>query len=265
MSALSTARPAPVGAATRSDSTPTPFARLLGVELRKQLDTRAGVWLIVVIVLVNAAIIALTLGASDPADLTWQELAKAGSVGQLVLLPLVGILAATSEWSQRTALTTFVLEPRRNRVTLAKLGSSVVLGLVVMAGSVAFAAALNVLGVVLRDGDGSWAMDPAVLGGNALALTFLAVQGVAFGLALLSTPTAIVAYLTLPTVWTVLGVLVHGLEDTAQWLNLNATLQPLISGEMTGADWSRLGVSALVWVALPLGIGLWRTGRRDVG
>ena len=243
---------------------PVPFTRLTMVELRKQLDTRAGVWLMVAIVVVNAAIIALTLTALDPEELTWVSLTEAASVGQLILLPLLGILAATGEWSQRTALTTFVLEPRRTRVTLAKITSSVALGLVVTAGAFAAAAAFNVLGTALRDGDGSWSMSAAMIGGNVLALVFLVVQGVAFGLALINTPMAIVAYLALPTAWALLVALVEGARGPAEWLDVNATLQPLLAGEMAGGDWARLGVSAAVWVAVPLAIGLWRTGRREV-
>ena len=37
------------------------------------------------------------------------------------LLPILAIMLVTSEWSQRTALVTFTLEPRRSRVVLAKL------------------------------------------------------------------------------------------------------------------------------------------------
>src|SRR2546421_152111 len=46
-----------------------------------------------------------------------------------VLLPIVGLLAITSEWSQRTALTTFARVPRRERVIAAKLLAGVALAL----------------------------------------------------------------------------------------------------------------------------------------
>ena len=36
------------------------------------------------------------------------------------LMPIVGLLAMTSEWTQRTALTTFTLAPRRLPVIAAK-------------------------------------------------------------------------------------------------------------------------------------------------
>jgi hypothetical protein len=243
---------------------PVPFSRLVRVELRKQLDTRAGAWLLAVIVLVNAGFIALSLFTSDPERLTWQDLTLASTWGQMLLLPLIGILAATSEWSQRTALTTFALEPRRTRVNAAKLVSALGLGLVVMVLALVAGALFNVVGSLWRDGDGSWAMEWSMVGGMLLALLLLVTQGVAFGLALLSTPGAIVAYLGLPTLWSILAMTVAALREPAQWLDINTATLPLMGGEMGATEWAQLGTSATVWILLPLAFGLWRTARRDV-
>ena len=250
------ARPAPVPG--------IPFARLAAVELRKQVDTRAGRWLLAVIVAVSAALIVALLLVGEPADLTWASLASTASFAQILLLPLIGVMAATGEWSQRTALTTFALEPRRTRVHAAKLVSAVVLGLAVTAAALATGAVANLVGLALLDGDGSWSFRWAPIGGLTLGLLLLVTQGVGFGLALLSTPAAIVAYLVLPTAWTVVTALVPALAGPAEWLDMNRTLIPLTAGAMTPHDWARLGTSVAVWVGLPLGFGLWRTARRDV-
>lgn len=254
----------PVPTASRTAPQAVPFARLALVELRKQLDTRAGVWLLAVIVLLNAGLIALVLFTGEPEFRTWQELTAASSLAQMLLLPLIGIMAATGEWSQRTALTTFALEPRRTRVNAAKLVSALGLGLAVMAAALLTGALFNVIGMVALDGDGSWAMEWSVLGGMLLSLLLLVGQGVAFGLALLSTPIAIVAYLALPTVWTVLTMLVSALQGPAEWLSLDSAMRPLLEGDMTATAWAQLGTSALVWIGVPLAVGLWRTARRDV-
>ena len=37
-----------------------------------------------------------------------------------ILLPVLGIMSVTSEWSQRTAMVTFTLEPSRSRFLAAK-------------------------------------------------------------------------------------------------------------------------------------------------
>lgn len=240
-----------------------PFLRLCRVELRKQLDTRAGVWLLVAIALVNTGFIALTLVTADAATLTWTALSESASLGQLLLLPLIGVMAATSEWSARTALTTFTLEPRRTRVNLAKLASAGSLGLIVMVVTLMVSAVLNLVGIIWLDTDGSWALDWGIVGGTALTLVLLVWQGVAFGLAFLSTPVAIVAYLGLPTVWTVLTMTIESLRGPAEWLDVNQTLNVLMMGAMTADDWPRLAVSLVVWLGAPLAFGLWRTARRE--
>ncbi|WP_165068089.1 ABC transporter permease [Marisediminicola senii] len=240
-----------------------PFLRLTAVELRKQLDTRAGLWLLVAIAVVSAGFIALTLFTAEPETITWTSLTAAASIGQLLLLPLIGVMAATSEWSARTALTTFTLEPRRTRVNGAKLASSATLGLLVMVVTLAVSALLNAAGIVWRDADGSWALDWGVVAGTTLALVLLIWQGVAFGLAFLSTPIAIVAYLALPTVWTILTVTIEALREPAQWLDTSLTFMTLMSGSMTADDWPKLAVSVLVWIGVPMAYGLWRTARRE--
>ena len=45
-----------------------------------------------------------------------------------IILPVLAILLVTGEWSQRTALTTFTMEPRRERVVLAKLAAALIAG-----------------------------------------------------------------------------------------------------------------------------------------
>ena len=53
---------------------------------------------------------------------------------------MLGILSITSEWSQRTALTTFALVPRRERVVAAKLAAVVLAALASVLASLAVAA-----------------------------------------------------------------------------------------------------------------------------
>jgi hypothetical protein len=60
------------------------------------------------------------------------------------------MLTMTAEWSQRTALTTFALEPRRGRVLAAKVVAS--LAISVTGGCLAFAIAQAGLAVALADG-----------------------------------------------------------------------------------------------------------------
>ncbi|UNX55013.1 ABC transporter permease [Georgenia sp. TF02-10] len=241
-----------------------PWHRLLAVELRKQVDTRAGRGVLLAMVLLGTALLATVLLAGAPAELTWTDLTSTAVLPLMLLLPVIGILAATSEWSQRTALTTFALEPRRTRVNLAKLGAALLLGLLVLGLTLVVGAAANAAGALWLGGTGSWALDTAALLGLSLTTLILVAQGVGFGLLLLSTPVAIVAYLLIPTLWSVLPLLVPALDPAADWLDLGRATGPLLEGTVGGVDWARLGTAVLVWVGLPVAGGLWRTARRDV-
>ena len=100
--------------------------------------------------------------------------------------------------------------------------------------------------------------------GVILMLTIFVLQGVAFGLALLNTPLAIVGALVLPTVWTILASAFPTVAKVAVWLDLNQVTGPLVDGKMNGADWAHLATGVGFWVVLPLAIGTWRVLTREV-
>lgn len=248
-------RPAPAG---------VPFGRLLLVETRKLVDTRAGRGLLLVIALVTAATVALVLLTGDPGDLTWSSLALATALPQAFLLPVLGILAATAEWTHRTGLVTFALEPRRLRVGVAKLVAATLVGLVAVVVALAVGALANVAGMLWLDGDGSWSLDAAQLGGATLLQVIGVAQGVGFGAAIGTSAPAIVAFLVLPTLWSVLAVMVSWLAAPARWLDLAVTTGPLLEGSMASGDWVRLATSVGLWVLLPLAVGTHRLLHREV-
>ncbi len=239
------------------------LARLTAVELRKTADTRAGRWLLGVIGLISVAVVVVLLCVGDPADLAFDRLYGPTLIPVGVLLPVLGVLAVTSEWSQRTALTTFALVPVRARVVAAKLGASVLLSILAAAGGFAVAAAGNVIGG-LAGGDGGWHVTGAALDYAVLFLVLNTLVGVAFGLLLMNSAAAIVLLFVLPTLWSVVGSLVHGLHPATRWLDLGATTEPLLNNTMTDTAWARLGVSVAVWIVLPLAVGLLRQARREV-
>jgi ABC-2 type transport system permease protein len=240
-----------------------PLIRLIGVECRKQLDTRAGRWLLIAIAVVTATVLAVLLFVNGGRH-TFRELILATVTPQALLLPIVGILAVTSEWSQRAALVTFTLEPKRGRVAAAKTISAVLVGVIALAAAVGLAALAHLGSIAFRGADQAWSVPSPVLAGFALMLLLGVAQGVAFGMILLNTPAAIVTYLLLPTVWSLLGGMVASLANAAGWLDLATTMRPLLEGGMTGNQWLRLGTATAVWVMLPLALGLWRVLRTEV-
>ena len=241
-----------------------PFTRLLHVELRKQLDTRAGRWLLIALGILTAVVMVVMVWNLPPAELTFMDLALGAATPQMFLLPAIGIMAATSEWSQRTGMVTFTLEPRRGRVIAAKLLSALGIGVAAVVIAIVLAAVSNVAGAAFQDGAGTWTVEWDLLAGFFLMQLLVVAQGVAFGMILLNTPAALVSYYVLPTVLTLLAMLISWMRTPAQWLDMNSTTSPLIMGSMDGDAWAKLAVSSLVWVVVPLVVGTWRVLHREV-
>ena len=242
-----------------------PFSRVLRVELRKLVDTRAGFWLLAAIGIITVAVVVVFLFAADAEELTFLHFIGVTATPQSILLPVLGILAITTEWSQRTGLVTFTLEPSRGRVAGAKLLAVVLVGLLAVGVAMVVAAVGNVLGMVLVNGSGSWSIE----GANIRDFVFLqlvgVVQGVAFGMLLMSTAAAVVLYFALPLAWNALFSLVGALEGPAPWLDFNTAIGPVYSGEtLRGDDWAHVAVSGTIWVVIPFAIGLVRLLRREV-
>ena len=248
-----------------SDTTPRlratkglPFHRLVMIEVRKAVDTRAGLWLLIALcAVVVLTCTALAIWGTD-ADRSITSYLGLSIMPMAILLPVLGIMSATQEWSQRTGLTTFTLEPRRGRVVAAKVVGAALLGLVVVA--IAFAASAFMAGLTAGDMSLAAVSVPGII----LMLTIFVLQGVGFGLSLLNTPLAIVGALVLPTVWTILTSAFASMEKVAVWLDLNRVTGPLVDGKMTGEHWAHLATGVGFWVALPLAIGTWRVLTREV-
>ncbi|SCE69189.1 ABC transporter permease subunit [Micromonospora mirobrigensis] len=248
---------------TPSPVTAPSLARLTGVELRKLVDTRAGRWLLITIGLIAVALAVVQLFVLDDVQQTFQNFFDPSLLPISLLLPVLGILSITAEWSQRTALTTFTLTPRRERVILAKLGAVLLAALASVLVSLAVAAVFTLLARA-TGGAGGWDLEWASVPHAAVFQIASVLMGAGFGLLLLNTPLAIVTYLLLPTVWTILSGLIRALREPARWLDTSSTMQPLVTSEVTALQWGRLAVSLLVWVAVPLAAGLWRALRREV-
>jgi len=262
---MTTTAPAPAAPAVahRAERRPPSLLRLTEVELRKLADTRAGYWLLIVIGLLAAAIVTVQLFVLDDELQNFTDFFVPSLLPVGLLLPVLGILSITAEWSQRTALTTFTLVPRRHRVILAKLAAIVLAALASVLVSLAVAAVATLLAQA-TGGTGGWSFDASLLLHAAVLQVASVLMGAAFGLLLLNTPLAIVTYLLLPTLWSILGGMISALRGPARWLDTTATMEPLFGPDVTAGQWGRLAVSLLVWVVVPLAAGLVRTLRREV-
>ena len=109
-----------------------PLTRIIGVELRKMFDTRSGFWLMASIVITSVLATAAIIVFAPDDQLTYDNFAAAIGAPMTVILPMIGILAVTSEWSQRSGLTTFTLVPHRGRVLGAKFLAAITVGIASM-------------------------------------------------------------------------------------------------------------------------------------
>ena len=75
------------------------LARLSLVELRKMVDTRAGFWLILSVALLTVVVVGVMVFAGPAEDHTFREILSVAVAPASVLLPIVGILLVSSEWS----------------------------------------------------------------------------------------------------------------------------------------------------------------------
>jgi hypothetical protein len=239
-----------------------PFARLVRVELRKMYDTRAGLWLLVAIGVITAGVIAIMFAVTDVDDRTFFNFLGATGTPQGVLLPVLGILLVTSEWGQRTTLTTFALEPSRARVVAAKVVAALVLGLASLAVAVAVAALAALLGGAADPWGG---VDAAMFAKFVLAQGSGVIQGLAYGMVLLNSAAAIVVFFVVPIAFNVIAGLWSTLAEHAAWVDIATAQSPLFMGaDLTGEQWAQLASASAIWILLPFVAGLWRVLRTEL-
>jgi ABC-type transport system involved in multi-copper enzyme maturation permease subunit len=181
-----------------------------------------------------------------------------------VLLPVLGILLVTSEWSQRTAMTTFALVPRRSRVLTAKVLAGVLLALLGVAASAVAAAVGTLLTPAFTDTGMDWSTTGAQVSQVALVQVVFVLAGLALGMLLLSSPLAIVLYFVLPLVFTILVSTVSALDWVRDWLDLSTTTMPMYEGALEGQGWLQLATSSALWLLLPMVVGWVRIQRAEI-
>jgi hypothetical protein len=234
-----------------------PLLRLTRVEARKTIDTRAGLWLLILTALIAIGGAVGQALAGDGSEAQAGDAFITSSSASTLLLPIVGVLLVTSEWSQRSGLYTFALVPVRLRVVAAKL-------LAVAAVALAATAVCLLLGLAAGSalGNGS-ELSASEAGRGALFLMISVGIGYALGLLLQSSPLAIVTLFVGPLLFGLIGAISASIGDVTEWLDQTG-LQTLVDIPFDSVDWAKVGVTALFWVALPLVLGILRLERGDI-
>ncbi len=237
------------------------LALLTRVELRKIVDTRSGRALISLTLVLSFSVLGYLIARGAADGLTYNAFARDAGYPVVALLPVLGVLAMASEWTQRTVLTTFTQTPRRLRVLTAKLLAAMTVGLAVIAVvDAAAAVALVARGQILDVGI-TWGSAGTMLAGSGVTAALALVMGAALGALVMQTAAAIVAYFVAPNV--VLLAVATVSPDNARWVDVNEAFDWVARFDLSGHVGPVL-TSLGLWIALPLTVGLWRSVRRNV-
>jgi ABC-type transport system involved in multi-copper enzyme maturation permease subunit len=256
---------APVVASRR-----VPLLRVTQVELRKMFDTRSGFWLIASIAI--SAVLA-TLGVilwAPEGQLTYSTFATAIRFPVVIILPLIAILAVTSEWSQRTGLTTFTLIPHRSRIIAGKAISSVLIAVAAMVLTFAVGALGNLLGAAVTGSRLVWDVTLTQCLYYVLGMVLSLLIGFMLGVLIRSSTGAIVAYFILtflvPTIFGLLAESQQWFHNLQPWVDIQFAQAGLFVFDraLTGEQWAQIGVTGLTWLVLPMVVGLWFVMRAEV-
>ena len=255
-------------AGTRTKHRGIPLSRIVATELRKMLDTRSGFWLMASIgILALLATAAVILFAPDK-ELTYSSFVAAIGIPMTLVLPMIAILSVTGEWSQRSGLTTFTLVPHRGRVIAAKAISCVGVAVVAIPLAFGIGALGNVAGTAIAGVDPVWDLTVTNLQTIVLANVLSLLVGFMLGVVIRSSAGALVAYCVyqflLPTLSLPLAASQNWFRDLQPWVDFDHAQGALFDGALTAQQWAHLGVTATIWLAIPLTVGLGSVTRAEV-
>ena len=252
-----------------SGTAKTPFHRLVRVELRKSYDTRAGFWLIasIALIVLAAEVIVLAITTVQNEAISFGDFIGVAAFLTSILLPVLGIMVLTTEWTQRSAMVTFALEPRRPMVIAAKALVGVVLTLATVVVSIAIGAVCTLL-YQLIEGHADWTFGWSDFAAFVITQVLAMLGGFALAALLLNTPAAIVAFFVykwvLPGIFAAGAALIGWFSDLAPWIDFQAAQGAIWDWSSSGEDWAQLVVSGIIWLVLPLAIGIRRVLRAEV-
>jgi ABC-2 type transport system permease protein len=252
----------------RTETAQIPLSRVVRVELRKMFDTRSGFWLIASIGITGLIATIATIAFAPDQNLTYYNFAKAVGFPITVILPMVALLSISSEWSQRSGLTTFTYVSNRRRVILAKTLSAVTIAIASMMFAFAAGAIGNLIGSTIAGTSPVWDLSVGhaitIVLGNLVSLAI----GTMLGMVLLSSAGGLVTYfvlvLLLPNLTTLLAASQAWFKDLQPWVDLPFAQTFLFEGMHTGAQWAHIATTVAIWIVVPGFFGLRRVMRSEV-
>lgn len=244
---------------------PIPLSRITSVELRKMFDTRSGFWLMMSIAIASVIATGAVIIFAPDDEIKYSNFAAAIGFPMSVILPMIAVLSVTSEWSQRSGLTTFTLIPHRSRVVLAKLIATITVAVASMALAMAIGVLGNLLGSAITGVSATWDSPVSelllIVLGNILGM----LVGFMLGVVIRNSAGAIVGYFVFSLVLPgLLAANAGWFRDAQPWVDFNYAQTTLFGGDMTGEQWANLGVTSFIWLIVPLAVGIRLVLRSEV-
>jgi ABC-type Na+ efflux pump permease subunit len=252
----------------RTQFAPIPLSRVVRVELRKMFNTRSGFWMIASLAITGLIATIATIAFAPDADLTYYNFAKAVGFPITVILPMVALLAITSEWSQRSGLTTFTYVPSRRRVVGAKTLSAVIVAIASMLFAFVIGAVGNVVGSTVAGTSTVWDLSVGhaltIVLGNLVSMSI----GTMLGMLLRSSAGGLVMYFVLvllvPNLTGLLATSQDWFKHLQPWVDLPFAQTALFEGMHSASQWAHVATSFALWIVVPGYFGLRRVMRSEV-
>ncbi len=241
----------------------TTFGRAVAAEWLKLRTLRATFWLVLAFVVITAAMAATSSeGGSDPGPDAVASRLTAGLFLSVLLLSVVGVIAASSEWTTGLVRVSLAVTPRRSTWVLAKAVVVAVVAVVATILALALAWPLS----LLRYSGSSTRLeitDPQVLNvvlGAPVYVGVITLLSLAIGVLVRHSGGAVGAVLALlfllPLLVPALGVAaLQGVLPTVAGQALMGLPTPFSAGLSM--------VLAVLWAVVPLAAAIWSLNRRD--
>lgn len=127
----------------------------------------------------------------------------------------------------------------------------------------------NLAGSALAGVDTVWNISPTMASQIVLFNLIGMTIGFTLGVVLRNSPAAIVGYFVvsfvLPGILVLLAHVRSWFADLQPWIDWNETQVALLEGAMdTGEEWAMLGSTTMIWIVVPLALGLRSLRRAEV-
>jgi ABC-2 type transport system permease protein len=154
------------------------------------------------------------------------------------------------------------------RIVLAKLLAGAALTLFVIAFALVVGLACLLLFAAIQGQSPDWEFGWSGFAGFLITQTFSMLGGFALACLLLNTPASIVFYVVykyvLPTLFAIGSALMAWFSDLSPWIDFQAAQNELYDMPLSASQWWHIVVSGVIWLVVPLAVGLWRITRAEV-